>query len=86
VFELLHAARPVLLEFGGPALDAAAWSGRVRHVQANYDAAWELPVLGTVTAPTAVLLRPDGYVAWVGEDSADGLAEALATWCGAGAS
>ncbi|AXJ08633.1 hypothetical protein CFN17_02590 [Arthrobacter sp. PM3] len=95
VFELLHQARPVLLEFGGPELDAAAWTGpaqtgpaqtgRVRHVQAKYDGAWELPVLGEVAAPTAVLVRPDGYVAWVGEDSAGGLTEALATWCGTAA-
>jgi 3-(3-hydroxy-phenyl)propionate hydroxylase len=83
VFELLHPARPVLLEFGGPELDAAAWTSRVRHVRANYDGAWELPVLGTVTAPTAVLVRPDGYVAWVGENSTVGLTKALATWCGA---
>lgn len=82
VFELLHQARPVLLEFGGPELDAAGWAGRLRHVRANYEGGWELPVLGTVTAPTAVLVRPDGYVAWVGEDSAEGVAEALAIWCG----
>jgi len=83
VFELLHPARPVLLELGGPALDAGAWAGRVRHLATSYDGAWELPVLGEVAAPTAVLVRPDGYVAWVGEDTAEGLSEALATWCGA---
>jgi 3-(3-hydroxy-phenyl)propionate hydroxylase len=83
VFELLYQARPVLLEFGGPGLDAGAWTERVRHVLATYDGAWELPVVGEVAAPTAVLVRPDGHAGWVGEDSADGLAEALTTWCGA---
>ena len=82
VFELLHQARPVLLEFSGPALEAGAAAGRVRHLPATYDGVWQLPVLGRVAAPTAVLVRPDGYVAWVGEGSADGLAEALATWFG----
>ncbi|MFF1881373.1 FAD-dependent monooxygenase [Pseudarthrobacter sp. NPDC058196] len=84
VFELLHQALPVLLELGGPALDAGAWAGRVRHVSGTYDGAWELPVLGVVPAPTAVLVRPDGYVAWAGEHSASGLPEALAEWFGAG--
>jgi 3-(3-hydroxy-phenyl)propionate hydroxylase len=82
VFELLHQAKPLLLEFGGPALDAGAWAGRVRHLPVTYDAAWQLPVLGAVAAPTAVLVRPDGHVAWVGEGSAEGLPEALAAWFG----
>jgi len=83
VFELLHQARPVLLELGGPALDAGPWTGLVQHVRATYDGAWTLPVVGPVTAPTAVLVRPDGHVAWVGEGSTAGLTEALTTWCGA---
>ena len=82
VYGLLHRGRPVLLEFGGPGLEPGAWAGYVQHVRATYDGAWQLPVLGTVAAPTAVLVRPDGYVAWVGEGSADGLAEALGTWFG----
>ncbi len=82
VFELLHQARPLLLELDGPGLDAGAWAGRVRHVTAGYDGAWELPVLGQVAAPTAVLVRPDGYIAWIGEGSAEGLTEALTTWFG----
>jgi 3-(3-hydroxy-phenyl)propionate hydroxylase len=82
VFELLRRARPVLFEFSGPRLDAGAWSDRVEHVSASYNGTWELPLLGEVAAPTAVLVRPDGYAAWVGEHSADGLTEALTTWCG----
>jgi 2-polyprenyl-6-methoxyphenol hydroxylase-like FAD-dependent oxidoreductase len=82
VFDLLHRARPLVLQFGGPTLDVGAWTDRVQHVVATYDGAWELPVVGDVGAPTAVLVRPDGHVAWVGEGSADGLPEALATWCG----
>jgi 2-polyprenyl-6-methoxyphenol hydroxylase-like FAD-dependent oxidoreductase len=81
VYELLHDARPALLEFGGPRLDAG--TDGVKHVSAAYRGAWEVPVLGKVAEPTAVLVRPDGYVAWVGEGSDDGLAEALTTWCGA---
>lgn len=83
VFTLLHGARAVLLNFGAAAsLDAAAWSDRIQLVEARYAGAWELPVLGTVTAPAAVLIRPDGYVAWVGEASPLGLTEALTSWCG----
>jgi len=84
VFELLHHAKPLLLEFGGPALDAGPWTQRVRHARTTFDGVWQLPVLGAVSAPSAVLVRPDGYVAWVGEGSADGLDEALATWVGVG--
>jgi 2-polyprenyl-6-methoxyphenol hydroxylase-like FAD-dependent oxidoreductase len=83
VYTLLHEGRPVLLnlaERGG--LDIGPWADGVRLVEAGYDEAWELPVLGEVAAPTAVLIRPDGYVAWVGEGGAQGLAEALTTWFG----
>jgi 2-polyprenyl-6-methoxyphenol hydroxylase-like FAD-dependent oxidoreductase len=83
MFELLHRARPVLLNLGVPAsLAIAAWDDRVRLVEATYHGPWELPVLGTVEAPTAVLVRPDGYVAWVGHGPDEGLAAALATWFG----
>ena len=83
VFTLLHRARPVLLSFGGQAeVDATGWAERVQVVNATYEGRWELPALGTVTAPTAVLIRPDGYVGWVGEDSDAGLTEALTTWFG----
>ncbi len=84
VFALLHAARPVLLNLGEPgALDIAPWAERVRWVNARYDGEWELPVLGGVAAPEAVLIRPDGHVAWVGAGTDDGLCDALTTWFGA---
>src|SRR5215212_7354017 len=78
VFELLHEARPLLLNLGRPGdFDIAPWADRVQLVEATYAGEWELPVLGAVSAATAVLIRPDGYVAWVGEDSDFGLTEAL---------
>jgi len=83
VFTLLHGARPVLLNFGKPGdLDIAAWGDRVPLVHARYAGIWELPALGPVAAPAAVLIRPDGYVAWVGEGTQQGLAEALTIWFG----
>ncbi len=84
VFTLLHDARPVLLNLGEPGgFDVTPWADRVQSIDAEYRGTWELPVLGAVTAPTAVLIRPDGYVAWVGEDvAATGLADALTTWFG----
>ncbi len=83
VFTLLHAARPVLLDLGEPgAFDITPWADRVQVVDATYAGAWELPALGAVTAPTAVLIRPDGYVAWVGDPTQLGLADALTTWFG----
>jgi 2-polyprenyl-6-methoxyphenol hydroxylase-like FAD-dependent oxidoreductase len=83
VYELLHDARPVLLRLGGPGeLDVTGWADRVKRVDAAYDGAWELPVVGEVSAPTAVLVRPDGHVAWVGEGGDEGLARALTQWFG----
>jgi 2-polyprenyl-6-methoxyphenol hydroxylase-like FAD-dependent oxidoreductase len=83
VFEILHGARPALLNLGQPGgVDITAWADRVQLIDAHYAGPWELPVLGAVTAPTAVLVRPDGYVAWVGEPADPGLPEALATWFG----
>jgi 2-polyprenyl-6-methoxyphenol hydroxylase-like FAD-dependent oxidoreductase len=82
-FELLHGARPLLLDLGRPGgLDITPWGDRVRRVEASHDGDWELPVIGAVDAPGAVLVRPDGYVAWVGEGTDAGLSEALATWFG----
>ena len=83
-FSLLHEARPVLLDLGEPgAFDITPWAEQVRLVEARYAGAWELPVLGAVPAPTAVLIRPDGYVAWVGGGTDQGLRDALTTWFGA---
>jgi hypothetical protein len=83
VFTLLHDARPVLLNLGEPGgFDIGPWAGRVQPVDARYAGTWELPALGAVTAPTAVLIRPDGYVAWVGDPAQPGLADALTTWFG----
>jgi 2-polyprenyl-6-methoxyphenol hydroxylase-like FAD-dependent oxidoreductase len=83
VFTLLHDARPVLLNFGGPGgVDITPWVDRVQLVDAKYIGTWELPALGVVTAPTAVLIRPDGYVTWVGDLTQLGLADTLTTWFG----
>jgi 2-polyprenyl-6-methoxyphenol hydroxylase-like FAD-dependent oxidoreductase len=83
VFTLLHKARPVLLNLGEPGgFDITPWADRVQLFDAAYAGVWELPVLGTVTAPTAVLIRPDGYVAWVGDPIQVGLVDALTTWFG----
>jgi hypothetical protein len=82
-FSLLHGARPALLNLGEPgAFDITPWADRVRLVDAKYFGPWELPALGPVTAPTAVLIRPDGYVAWVGDLTELGFADALTTWFG----
>ena len=84
VFTLLHDARAVLVNLGeAGALDLGPWADRVKRVEAVYSGAWELPVLGAVAAPAAVLIRPDGYVAWVGDGTDRGLGDALCTWCGA---
>ena len=83
VFTLLHEARPVLLNLGEPgALDMTSWADRVTRVDARYAGVWELPVVGAVTAPAAVLIRPDGHVAWVGDGTDQGLRDALTTWFG----
>ena len=83
VYTLLHDARPVLINFGEPGgFDITPWADRVRSIDAKYDGTWELPAIGTVPAPTAVLIRPDGYVAWVGDPAQVGPADALTTWFG----
>ena len=83
LFALLRDARAVLLNLGAPgSLDIAPWADRVKSVDAQYTGPWELPALGAVTAPSAVLVRPDGYVAWVGDGTGRGLAGALTTWFG----
>jgi 3-(3-hydroxy-phenyl)propionate hydroxylase len=83
VFTLLHDARPVLLNLGEPGgFDITPWAERVQLINAKYAGVWELPVLGTVTAPTAVLIRPDGHIAWVGDGTDTGLRDALTNWFG----
>ena len=83
VFTLLHAAQPVLLNLGEPGnFDITPWADRVQLVNAHYSGMWELPVLGAVSAPDAVLIRPDGHVAWVGDSTHLGLADALTLWFG----
>ncbi len=86
VFRLLHDARPVLLNLGEPgAFDIAPRAARVRLVDAEYAGVWDLPVVGAVAAPAAVLVRPDGHVAWVGTEGQAGLDDALTTWFGTAA-
>jgi 2-polyprenyl-6-methoxyphenol hydroxylase-like FAD-dependent oxidoreductase len=82
-FTLLHDARPILLNLGEPGgLDVTPWADRVRLVDARCVDIWELPVVGAVDVPNAVLIRPDGYVAWAGDRPQTGLADALSTWFG----
>ncbi len=82
LFTFLHQARGVLLKFGGLPwdFDITPWSDRVSMFDVYYNGTWQLPVFGNVAAPTAVLVRPDGYVAWVAEGSTAGLSNALDTW------
>ncbi len=83
VYSLLHRARPVLINLGEPrSLDVGPWADQVGSLDASYDGSWELPVIGEVDPPSAVLVRPDGHVAWVGSGNEAGLPEALATWFG----
>lgn len=83
LFTLLHDARPVLLNLGEPGgIDITSWADRVQLVDAEYPGKWELPALGAVAAPIAVLVRPDGHVGWVGDQTELGLADALTTWFG----
>ena len=84
VFTLLHDARPVLLNLAQPGtLDITPWADRAKMIEAEYAGPWELPVIGAVTPPAAVLVRPDGYVAWVGDGTGTGLRDAMTKWFGA---
>jgi 3-(3-hydroxy-phenyl)propionate hydroxylase len=83
VYSLLHSARPVLLNLGErSSVEITSWADRVQLIEAEYTGTWDLPAIGSVTAPATVLVRPDGYVAWVGERAQSGLADALITWFG----
>jgi hypothetical protein len=85
VFTLLHEAKPVLLNLGeSNHLEVTPWAERVQLVDAQFTGTWLLPLLGEVTPPTAVLIRPDGYVAWVGQGTDHGLTDALTLWFGPG--
>jgi 3-(3-hydroxy-phenyl)propionate hydroxylase len=85
-YTLLHGAAPMFLNLGDPgAIDMTPWADRVRMIDAIYTGAWELPVLGEVRAPTAVLIRPDGYVAWAGDQAQAGPEDALNSWFGSAA-
>lgn len=83
IYACLHAARPVLLNLGEPgALEIDAWADRVDLLDARCEEPWDLPAIGEVDSPTAVLIRPDGHIAWVGERCDAGLTTALTTWFG----
>jgi 3-(3-hydroxy-phenyl)propionate hydroxylase len=83
VFSLLHRAQPVLINFGERgSIDIGSWADRVQSIDAKYDGVWELPEIGVVSAPSSVLIRPDGYVAWVGEGTDAGLVAAMTKWFG----
>jgi 2-polyprenyl-6-methoxyphenol hydroxylase-like FAD-dependent oxidoreductase len=83
VFTLLHDARPVLLNLGEPgSFDITPWVDRVKMIDAQYGGPWELPVVGVVPARSAVLIRPDGHVAWVGDLTDTRLPDVLTTWFG----
>jgi 3-(3-hydroxy-phenyl)propionate hydroxylase len=83
LFTLLHDARPLLLNLGEPgAFDITPWADRIRLIDATCNGPWELPAIGVVTAPAAALVRPDGYVAWVGDASQQGIADAMSAWFG----
>lgn len=83
VFTYLKRARPVLLNLGASGdIDITPWSDRVTLIDATYDGPWELPALGLIIAPAAVLVRPDGHVAWAGNGTQEGLRDAMATWFG----
>ncbi len=83
VFSLLHRGRAALINFGEQGgIEVSGWADRVRLVDAKYVGTWEDPALGVVTCPAAVLVRPDGYVAWAGEGADAGLTDALTSWLG----
>jgi 2-polyprenyl-6-methoxyphenol hydroxylase-like FAD-dependent oxidoreductase len=84
IYALMHEARPVLLNLGDPGtFEPREWTDRVKLVDARCDAPWELPAVGEVDSPTALLIRPDGHIAWVGEGKDVALTEATSTWFGA---
>ena len=77
VYELLHGAQPVLVNLGDPGEFS---SDRVKVADATFDGEIELPVLGKVDVPGAVLIRPDGHVAWTGTSPDADLTAAIDRW------
>jgi 3-(3-hydroxy-phenyl)propionate hydroxylase len=83
VSALMHEARPLLMVFGArDRIQVSGWEDRVERIDAHCEDPWDLPAIGVVAAPAAVLVRPDGYVAWVGDGTQEGLADALEKWLG----
>ena len=83
VYSFLRDVRPVLINFAAAvSIEAGHWAERVQLVDAEHRGDWVLPVLGQISAPTGVLIRPDGHVDWVGEGTTSGLLDALGRWCG----
>ncbi|MFI1018254.1 FAD-dependent monooxygenase [Streptomyces sp. NPDC020965] len=90
IYELLHAARPVLLDLRGNAelaMVVEGWADRVDLVEArSVQDHWPVPSRGDIAAPAALLIRPDGHVAWASATSGawdtSALRTALATWFG----
>lgn len=84
VFSLLEDARPVLLNLGNPrGIDTPPWSSQAKWIDASYDGPWQIPAVGAIAAPTALLIRPDGYVVWTGDPTQTSLADVMVTWFGA---
>ena len=83
IYQRLHHANPLFVNLGlGSELDTTPWPNGMQHIDATYTGTWELPVIGEVEPPSALLVRPDGYVARAGREAATGLQTALSTWFG----
>lgn len=77
----LHTGRPLLVTFAQP-IDISGWADRVDTLAATASGPWILPALGPLPAPSAILIRPDGHIAWAGQGTSEGLPEALERWFG----
>lgn len=84
VYEQLHDAKGLFIDLE-PAFDEVPnlWSKRVKRIVGTCPGPWELPVVGAVEPPSALLVRPDGYVAWAATGTSGGLHDVLTTWFGA---
>jgi 2-polyprenyl-6-methoxyphenol hydroxylase-like FAD-dependent oxidoreductase len=83
LYELLHRGRPILLDFDGRLGSALeGWTDRVDRIEAIRPTdRWAIPAVGDIPASAALLVRPDGYVAWLPEAAIE-LRTALTTWFG----